>query len=69
MVRKKLKAVNVLHVIENADHSFQIAKKYLEVVGMTYEEAEESAAEAVAVFVSQITNEKVINGTKLSLYE
>nr|XP_043608779.1 uncharacterized protein LOC122580572 isoform X2 [Erigeron canadensis] len=62
-VRKKLKAVNALHVIENGDHSFQIAKKNLELAGMTREEAEERAVEAVAMFVSQIRGEKVNKGS------
>ncbi|KAK1408994.1 hypothetical protein QVD17_41214 [Tagetes erecta] len=65
VVRNKLKAVNNLHVIENADHSFQIANKYLQSIGMTLKEAEESAAEAVAVFVSQMTSEKQLTGWPL----
>ncbi|KAI3713544.1 hypothetical protein L1987_72122 [Smallanthus sonchifolius] len=69
IVRKKLKALNALHVIENGDHSFQIAKKNLELTGMTYEEAEEHAVEAVALFISQITSEKEIDGPRVSLHE
>ncbi|KAI7730906.1 hypothetical protein M8C21_013328, partial [Ambrosia artemisiifolia] len=64
MVMSKLKALNALHVIEYGDHSFQIAKKNLELTGMTREKAEEGAAEAVAEFVSQITSEMVINGPR-----
>ncbi|KAI3693674.1 hypothetical protein L1987_76623 [Smallanthus sonchifolius] len=64
VVRNKLKALNALHVIENGDHSFQIGKKYLHLTGMTRKKAEEFAAEAVAVFVSQITSEEVINGPR-----
>lgn len=63
MVRQKLKSLNDLHVIEHGDHSFQIAKKNLELTGMTHEEAEQRAAESIAMFVSRIKNEKV------SLYE
>ncbi|KAI3727712.1 hypothetical protein L6452_16330 [Arctium lappa] len=66
VVRKQLKAINALHVIEKGDHSFQIAKKNLELTGMTHEEAEERAAEAVAMFVSHIRGEKVITGTRVS---
>ncbi|KAK9053022.1 hypothetical protein SSX86_029652 [Deinandra increscens subsp. villosa] len=66
-VRKKLEVLNALHVIENGDHSFQIAKKNLELTGMTHEEAEERAVEAVAMFVSQVTSEKVISGPVVSL--
>ncbi|KAI3812791.1 hypothetical protein L1987_17503 [Smallanthus sonchifolius] len=61
MVRKKLKAINALHVIANGDHSFQIAKKNLELTGMTHEEAEERAVEAVALFISQITSKKKVS--------
>lgn len=50
-------------MIEHGDHSFQIAKKNLELTGMTHEEAEQRAAESIAMFVSRIKNEKV------SLYE
>ncbi|KAK1438502.1 hypothetical protein QVD17_04311 [Tagetes erecta] len=69
LVRNKLKVVNALHVIENGDHSFQIAKKNLELTGMTREEAEERAVEAVAVFVSQIISEKVTDRSIVSLLE
>ncbi|KAJ0666085.1 putative KAT8 regulatory NSL complex subunit 3/Testis-expressed sequence 30 protein [Helianthus annuus] len=68
-VRKKLKAINALHVIENGDHSFQIAKKNLELTGMTHEEAEGRAVEAVAMFVSEITGEKVIDGRGVIVHE
>lgn len=68
VVRKKLKSLNALHVIENGDHSFQIAKKNLELTGITHEEAEEHAVEAVAMFLSRIRGEKVIDGPSLSLY-
>ncbi|PWA88060.1 alpha/beta-Hydrolases superfamily protein [Artemisia annua] len=58
MVMKKMKAKNSLHIVENGDHSFKIAKKNLELAGITHEEAEQSAVQAIAMFVSQI------NGTK-----
>ncbi|XP_042755898.1 uncharacterized protein LOC111894281 isoform X1 [Lactuca sativa] len=57
VVRQKLKSLNDLHVIEHGDHSFQIAKKNLELTGMTHEEAEQRAAESIAMFVSRIKNE------------
>ncbi|KAJ9549825.1 hypothetical protein OSB04_022368 [Centaurea solstitialis] len=63
-VRKQLKAFNALHVIENGDHSFQIAKRNLELTGTTREEAEAHAVEAVASFVSGISGEKVIAGPR-----
>ncbi|KAD1599180.1 hypothetical protein E3N88_42577 [Mikania micrantha] len=64
-IRIKLKVVNALHVIEHGDHSFQISKKKLQLAGMTHRKAEEFAVKAVAVFVSQITNEE--NTTSLPL--
>lgn len=67
VVRKKLKSLNDLHVIEHGDHSFQIAKKNLELTGMTREEAEQRAAESIAMFVSRIRNEEVIAGPTVSL--
>ncbi|KAK9076653.1 hypothetical protein SSX86_004987 [Deinandra increscens subsp. villosa] len=64
VIRNKLKAVNTLHIIEHGDHSFQIAKKNLELTGMTHEKAEECAVEAIAMFVSQVTSGALINGTR-----
>lgn len=52
-VRKKMKSVNALHVIEGGDHSFKIAKKHLASNGSTQEEAEDQAAHAIAKFVSK----------------
>lgn len=69
VVRKKLKSLNELHVIEHGDHSFQIAKKNLELTGLTHEQAEQRAAESVAVFISRIRDEKLITGPTVSLYE
>nr|GEV31356.1 KAT8 regulatory NSL complex subunit 3-like [Tanacetum cinerariifolium] len=54
VVIKKMKAKNSLHVVENGDHSFKIAKKNLELAGITHEEAEQSAVQAIAMFVSHI---------------
>lgn len=52
-VRKKMKFVNELHVIEGGDHSFKIAKKHLLSKGSTQEEAEDQAVRAIAKFVSK----------------
>lgn len=52
-VRKKMKSVNELHVIEGGDHSFKIAKKHLLSKGSTQEEAEDQAVRAIAKFVSK----------------
>ncbi|KAL8210055.1 hypothetical protein R6Q57_006787 [Mikania cordata] len=54
MVRKKMKAMTRLHVVENGDHSMKIAKKNLDLAGITQEDAEQCAVEAIAVFVSEI---------------
>ncbi|KAJ0478035.1 putative KAT8 regulatory NSL complex subunit 3/Testis-expressed sequence 30 protein [Helianthus annuus] len=53
VVMKKMKAVSKLHVVENGDHSMKIAKKNLELAGISQEEAEQSAVQAIAMFVSQ----------------
>ncbi|KAL4565442.1 hypothetical protein LXL04_029537 [Taraxacum kok-saghyz] len=54
-VRKKMKALNTVYVVENGDHSFKIGKKNLEMAGITQEEAERLAVQAIATFVSQIS--------------
>ncbi|KAM7277524.1 hypothetical protein ACFE04_004658 [Oxalis oulophora] len=53
-VRKKMKAVNSLHVIDGGDHSLKIGKKYLQENGSTQEEAEALALGAIAAFVSNV---------------
>lgn len=57
-VRKKMNSATALHVIEGGDHSFKIAKKHLQSTGSNQEEAEQQAAEAIAVFVSQHLKER-----------
>ncbi|KAI3505288.1 hypothetical protein L1887_27335 [Cichorium endivia] len=54
VVRKKMKALNTVYVVENGDHSLKIGKKNLELAGITHEEVERLAVEAIATFVSQI---------------
>ncbi|CAH1453602.1 unnamed protein product [Lactuca virosa] len=54
VVRKKMKALNTVYVVENGDHSFKIGKKNLEMAGITHEEVERLAVQAIATFVSQI---------------
>ena len=53
-VRKKMKSLNELHVIEGGDHSFKIGKKHLSSEGTTQEEAEDRAVQAVAAFVFKV---------------
>lgn len=52
-VCKKMDCLNKIHIIEAGDHSFKISKKHLEMSGITQDEAEDQAAQAIAVFASQ----------------
>lgn len=52
-VRKKMKSINELHVVEGGDHSFKIAKKHVQSTGSTQEDAEDHAVHAIAMFVSK----------------
>ena len=47
-----MKAPSELHVIDGGDHSFKIAKKYLQAKGCTQHEAEDVAVQAIAAFIS-----------------
>ncbi|KAL3635678.1 hypothetical protein CASFOL_020225 [Castilleja foliolosa] len=51
-VRKKMKVVTGLHVIEGGDHSFKIGKKHLQSIGSNQEEADDLAVRAITEFVS-----------------
>lgn len=53
-VRKKMKSLIGLHVIDGGDHSFKIAKKHLQTKGSTQDEAEDLAVQAIAAFVSRL---------------
>ncbi|KAH7839259.1 hypothetical protein Vadar_001886 [Vaccinium darrowii] len=53
LVRKKMKFMNGLHVVEGGDHSFKIAKKHLQSTGSTQEDAEDHVVHAIAMFVSK----------------
>ncbi|XP_068644535.1 uncharacterized protein [Aristolochia californica] len=52
-VRKKMKSVNELHVIDGGDHSFKLGKKFLQSHGLGQDETEENAVTAVAEFVAR----------------
>ncbi|KAH0646084.1 hypothetical protein KY284_033968 [Solanum tuberosum] len=56
-VRKKMKCVNELYVIDGGDHSFKIGKKHLQLIESTQEEAEKLAVHAIATFVSNHVKE------------
>ncbi|XP_077251269.1 alpha/beta-Hydrolases superfamily protein [Tasmannia lanceolata] len=56
-VRKKMKSVNELHVIEGGDHSFKIGKKFLQSNELSQAEADEQGVEAIAEFVAGLTAE------------
>lgn len=53
-----MKSTTRLYVIESGDHSFKIAKKLLQSSGLTQDEAEDLAVQAVAEFVSNVINER-----------
>ncbi|XP_010545216.1 PREDICTED: KAT8 regulatory NSL complex subunit 3 [Tarenaya hassleriana] len=52
-VRKKMKPMTELHVIDGGDHSFKIGKKHLEANGFTQEESEDLALQAIASVASK----------------
>ncbi|KAJ0048800.1 hypothetical protein Pint_15006 [Pistacia integerrima] len=52
-VRKKMKSMNELHVIDGGDHSFKIGKKHLQTMASTQVEVEDLAVQAIASFVSK----------------
>lgn len=53
VVRKKMKSMNELHVIDGGDHSFKIGKKQLQTMAATQVEVEDLAIQAIASFVSK----------------
>ncbi|XP_030453873.2 uncharacterized protein LOC115675386 [Syzygium oleosum] len=57
-VCEKMKSTTRLYVIDSGDHSFKIAKKLLQSSGLTQDEAEDLAVQAVAEFVSNVINER-----------
>ncbi|KAF6140898.1 hypothetical protein GIB67_042311 [Kingdonia uniflora] len=52
-VCQKMKTINELHVVDGGDHSLKIGKKHLNERGLTQDEAEDQAANAVAKFVEK----------------
>ena len=57
-VRKKMKPVNKLHVIDGGDHSFKISKKHLQINGSTQDEVEDLAVQSIAEFISTSLGER-----------
>ncbi|KAI3421447.1 Abhydrolase_5 domain-containing protein [Psidium guajava] len=57
-VSEKMKCTTRLYVIDGSDHSFKIAKKLLRSSGLTQDEAEDLAVQAIAKFVSNVINER-----------
>lgn len=57
-VCEKMKCTARLYVIDSGDHSFKIAKKVLQSSGLTQDEAEDLAVQAIARFVSNVINER-----------
>lgn len=58
VTRKKMKCPSGLHVIEGGDHSFKIGKKHLQTTGLTQDEAEDLALQALASFLSWSLGER-----------
>ncbi|KAJ3694604.1 hypothetical protein LUZ60_010084 [Juncus effusus] len=54
--RKKMSCKNEVHIINGGDHSFKIGKKFLESSGITQDQAEREAVEAIANFISKSIN-------------
>lgn len=52
-VRKKMKSLSELHLIDGGDHSFKIGKKHLQTMGTTQDEMEGLAVQAIAAFISK----------------
>ncbi|KAH7550155.1 hypothetical protein ACOSQ2_024948 [Xanthoceras sorbifolium] len=57
-VRKRMKPMNELHVIDGGDHSFKIAKKHLQIKRSTQDEVEDLAVQVIAKFISASLGEK-----------
>lgn len=49
----KMKGATELHVIDGGDHSFKIGKKHLVTKGLTQDQVEDVALQAIAAFVSK----------------
>ncbi|ESQ46756.1 hypothetical protein EUTSA_v10028271mg [Eutrema salsugineum] len=52
-VCSNMKTVTELHVIDGGDHSLEITKKHLETKGLTQDQVEDVALQAIAAFVSK----------------
>ncbi|KAM1376633.1 hypothetical protein EV2_039386 [Malus domestica] len=48
--RKKMKCPSDLHVIDGGDHSFKIGRTHLQTTGLSQDEAENLALQAIAAF-------------------
>lgn len=48
--RKKIKCLGDLHVIDGGDHSFKIGRKHPQTTGLSQDEAENLALQAIAAF-------------------
>ncbi|KAH9775171.1 AB hydrolase-1 domain-containing protein [Citrus sinensis] len=57
-VRKKMKSLSELHLIDGGDHSFKIGKKHLQTMGTTQDEMEGLAVQAIAAFISKSLGER-----------
>ncbi|CAA7028365.1 unnamed protein product [Microthlaspi erraticum] len=60
-VCKKMKAVTELHVIDGGDHSFKIGKRHLHTNGLTQDDVQLVALQAISAFVSKCIAHNLLN--------
>lgn len=53
-VRPKLEAPNALHVVEEGDHSLKITKRHTKATGVTQEESDAAALQAIAAWLEDL---------------
>ncbi len=54
-VRRKMKAPNLLHIVEDADHSLRVTKRQLEATGHTQDDVDASIVETIRTFVEKVS--------------
>jgi predicted alpha/beta-hydrolase family hydrolase len=53
-VRREMKALNFLHVVEGGDHSLRVPKRRLQETSKTQEDIDQQILKAIAEFVDQL---------------
>jgi uncharacterized protein len=59
-VRPKMKAPNVLQIVEGADHSLRVPKKQLQANGETQDDVDARILEAIRSFVENVSHEQTL---------